>query len=205
MSLECGSSLSMVKFEFLIAKSRNGSPQWRQWGSICSVLGEVSGWPTWLRMFQTGPELEGATVHGLKEHWMSEKFGFVLQMIVLKLEDGHGTTTQGQCLVVFGMQYGSRKERSVAGTSTNPSCKGREHPPKAPTTVLPAPPASRRRSLSAKVSLHDNTSVGQITVPVTRCQWVWSFLRSHLVIWNCDLFLAQQGELWRRQWGGRHW
>ena len=32
---------------------------------------------------------------------MSEKFGLGLQMIVLKLKDGHVTTIQGQCLVVF--------------------------------------------------------------------------------------------------------
>lgn len=101
---------------------------------------------------------------------MSEKFGLVLQMIVLKLEDDHVTTTQGQCLVVFGVQSGSRRKRSVAGTPTNPSGKGRGHPLKTPsTTVLPAPPASRRRrSLSAKPT---NTSVAQITMPVFQCQW----------------------------------
>lgn len=25
-------------------------------------------------------------------------------------------------------------------------------------------------------------------MPVSRCQWVWSFLRLHLLIWNCGLF-----------------
>lgn len=41
---------------------------------------------------------------------MSEKFGLGLQMIVLKLKDGHVTTIQEQCLVVFGMQSGFQEE-----------------------------------------------------------------------------------------------